>query len=126
MPRAYRVKASGLSSQSGFRAPEVRQPQFAPALPAYFHSHSFSSAVVAGAMGSSQAGRRGFESRLPLHPFNNLHEIGLLLKPTFRGNEVDGRAEPIEKNRLEGLTSSVPGWRSRLSAAIRQGSDARE
>ena len=24
----------------------------------------------------SQAGHRGFESRLPLHPFNNLREIG--------------------------------------------------
>ena len=43
---------------------------------------------------------------------NNLHEILLLQKPTFRGNGVGGRAEPIEKNRLEGLTSSVPRWTS--------------
>jgi hypothetical protein len=56
-------------------------------------------------------------SRLPLHPFNNLHEIGLLQKPTFRGNGVDGRAEPIEKNRLEGLTSSVPRWTSYIKDA---------
>jgi hypothetical protein len=65
----------------------------------------------------SQAGRRGFEPHLPLHPFNNLHEIGLLQKPTFRGNGVDGRAEPIEKNRLEGLTSSVPRWTSYIKDA---------
>ena len=51
----------------------------------------------------SQAGRRGFESLLPLHHFNNLHEIGLLQKPTFRGNGVGGCAEPLEKNRLEGF-----------------------
>lgn len=57
----------------------------------------------------SQAGRRGFESLLPLHFFNNLREIGLLQKPTFRGNWVHGRAEPFERNWLEGLTSSVSG-----------------
>src|SRR5580692_1817573 len=62
---------------------------------------------------------RGFESRLPLHPFNNLHEIGFLQKPTFRGNGVDGRAEPIEKNRLEGLTSSVLRWTSVLQTHAR-------
>ena len=28
---------------------------------------------VSNLLSSSQAGRRGFESRLPLHPFNNLH-----------------------------------------------------
>src|SRR5580704_1726212 len=77
-------------------------------------------------MPASQAGRRGFESLLPLHHFNNLHEIGLLQKPTFRGNGVGGCAEPLEKNRLEGLTSSVTGWHSQLSTAFRQGSDARE
>jgi hypothetical protein len=108
-----RVKTSGLSSQSGFKAPEVRQPQFAPALPAYFHTAArFHARLWQPAMGSSQAGRRGFESRLPLHPFNNLHELGLLQKPTFRGNGVGGRAEPIKKNRLEGLTASVPRWPS--------------
>src|ERR1700733_13729814 len=66
----------------------------------------------------SQAGRRGFESRLPLHLFNNLHEIGLLQKPTFRGNRVGGCAEPLERNRLHRLTSIVPGWHSRLSTAL--------
>jgi len=46
-----RVKTSGLSSQSGFKAPEVRQPQFAPALPDYFDSRSFSCPVVAARHG---------------------------------------------------------------------------
>jgi hypothetical protein len=82
-----RVKTSGLSSQSGFKTPEVRQPQFAPALPAYFHTATrFHARLWQPAMGSSQAGRRGFESLLPLHHFNNLHEIDLLQQPTFRGN----------------------------------------
>ena len=60
----------------------------------------------------SQAGRRGFESLLPLHSFNNLRDIGLLQKPTFRGNGVRGRTEPNEGNRDEGLTSRVSGWQS--------------
>src|SRR5580704_3475842 len=66
-------------------------------------------------MPASQAGRHGFESRLPLQLFNNLRETGLLQKPTFRGNGVDGRAEPIEKNRLEGLTWIVTRWASRFA-----------
>ncbi len=61
-------------------------------------------------MPASQAGRRGFESLLPLHHFNNLRSLGLLQKPTFRGKAVRGRAEPIERTRLERLTSIVPGW----------------
>jgi hypothetical protein len=60
----------------------------------------------------SQAGRRGFESLLPLHPFNNLRDIGFLQKPAFRGNGVRGRPQPIESSRLEGLTSIVLGWQS--------------
>ena len=66
----------------------------------------------------SQAGRRGFESLLPLHIFNNLRGVGLLQKPTFRGNGVRGRAERIEKNWLAGLTSIVPGWTSSLSHLV--------
>jgi hypothetical protein len=38
-----------------------------------------------------------------------------LQKPTFRGNGVDGRAEPIEKNRLEELTWIVTRWASRFA-----------
>jgi hypothetical protein len=50
-----RVKTSGLSSQSGFKAPEVRQPQFAPALPAYFHTAArFHARLWQPAMGSSK------------------------------------------------------------------------
>lgn len=60
----------------------------------------------------SQAGRRGFESLLPLHPFNNLREFGFIQKPAFRGNGVRGCAEPIEKNELEELTSSMSGRQS--------------
>ena len=81
-------QASGLSSQSGLKAPEVRQPQFAPALPAYFHTATrFHARLWQPAMGSSQAGRRGFESHLPLHVFIYLQGFEACKKPTFRGNE---------------------------------------
>ena len=42
---------------------------------------------------ASQAGRRGFESRLPLHLFNCLPRIKLLAEPTFRGNEAIGELQ---------------------------------
>jgi hypothetical protein len=53
-----RVKTSGLSFQSGFRAPEVRQPQFAPALQPTSTGTRFHPQLWQPATESSQAGRR--------------------------------------------------------------------
>ena len=49
----------------------------------------------------SQAGRRGFESRLPLHLFNHLRQVEISGKPTFRGNGVARRPEPLENYGLD-------------------------
>ena len=43
-------------------------------------------------MPASQAGRRGFESRLPLHLFNSLAQTPHFGEPGFRGNGVSNRA----------------------------------
>jgi hypothetical protein len=43
---------------------------------------------VSNLLSSSQAGRRRFESGLPLHLFNDLQGTEHLVEPTFRGNEV--------------------------------------
>jgi hypothetical protein len=45
----------------------------------------------------SQAGRRRFDPGLPLHIFNNLHTLAAPDEPTFRGNEVAGNPEAIDK-----------------------------
>jgi hypothetical protein len=51
---------------------------------------------VSNLLSSSQAGRRGFESLLPLYLFNNLRSKPHLQKPTFQGNKVRRMSESIE------------------------------
>ena len=63
-------------------------------------------------MQSSQAGRRGFESHLPLHVFSTLRRIAALAEPTFRGNEAKEKCGLVDCMTLERLTGSEPGWQS--------------
>jgi hypothetical protein len=93
-----RVKTSGLSSQSGFKAPEVRQPQFAPALPAYFHTAArFHARLWQPAMGSSQAGPVG-SSPLSRSIFSITYG-----NPTLRGNPL------FEVTRYVGVQNPLTG-----------------
>ena len=64
----------------------------------------------------SQAGRRGFDPRLPLHVFNELHVLPRLQKPTFRGNEVAEETEVVDKEQFERLMASVPRWKSQAKS----------
>ena len=61
----------------------------------------------------SQAGRRGFESHLPLHVFMYLQGFGVCRKPSFRGNEANDSLELLDRLILERLTGSEPRWHSR-------------
>ena len=60
----------------------------------------------------SQAGRRGFESHLPLHRINNLHGSQPSRKPSFQGNEVGVFSQRIDGKPLQRMNASVAGWTS--------------
>ena len=47
-------------------------------------------------MPASQAGRRGFESHLPLHVFIYLQGFQACKKPTFRGNGAKASSELVD------------------------------
>jgi hypothetical protein len=68
-------------------------------------------------MPASQAGRRGFESHLPLHVFIYLQGFEACKKPTFRGNEAKASSELVDSLILERLTGSEPRWPSYIKDA---------
>jgi hypothetical protein len=65
----------------------------------------------------SQAGRRGFESHLPLHVFIYLQGFQACKKPTFRGNGAKASSELVDSLILERLTGSEPRWPSYIKDA---------
>src|SRR5271157_4701149 len=67
----------------------------------------------------SQAGRRGFESHLPLHLFNHLQRFLNSAQPTFRGNEVAGIPEVVEDAKFERWICSAPRWKSQAKSGRR-------
>jgi hypothetical protein len=60
---------------------------------------------VSDLLSYSQAGRRGFDPRPPLHPFNSLHEIGL--HPVLRLCSVYDRCRSKTLETHSYLTHSV-------------------
>ena len=80
-----RYKALGRPDQNPKRALRLQNDDglnsFA-APPAYIRTRPFSSPVVADSHAKSQAGRRGFEPRLPLHIFNHLRGLSTPSKPS--------------------------------------------
>ena len=68
-------------------------------------------------MPASQAGRRGFESHLPLHVFIYLQGFQACKKPTFRGNGAKASSELVDSLILERLTGSEPRWPSYIKDA---------
>ena len=74
---------------------------------------------VSNLLPSSQAGRRGFESRLPLHVFNSLGMFHVLSI-----NAITALSSPItSRSRLEGVSGTLqPNLKSPRVASVRRAS----
>ena len=60
----------------------------------------------------SQAGRRGFEPRLPLHLFNSLPRFQFFLKPSNGVQRFLPSCKPLILNGFPMKNASVPRWHS--------------